>query len=95
MRTDEVDLRAYGCTDVGKVRKNNEDAFVIADLGASAPIHAMSRPVGMAVGPHGVLLAVSDGMGGAQAGEVASALALHSLRGTRRPARVGEEWVRR
>jgi serine/threonine protein phosphatase PrpC len=80
MRTDEVDLRAYGCTDVGKVRKNNEDAFVIADLGASAPIHAMSRPVGMAVGPHGVLLAVSDGMGGAQAGEVASALALHSLR---------------
>lgn len=80
MRSDGVGLEVYGRTDVGKVRANNEDAFVVADLMVSLPIHAMRRPIGLEVGERGVLLAVSDGMGGAQAGEVASAMALHSLR---------------
>ena len=80
MRTHGVGLEVYGRTDVGKVRTNNEDAFVVADLMVSQPIHAMQRPAELEVGKHGVLLAGSDGMGGAQAGEVASALTLHSLR---------------
>jgi serine/threonine protein phosphatase PrpC len=80
MRTDGIALEVYGRTDVGRVRQNNEDTFVVADLMVSAPIHAMSEPLTLEVGARGVLLAVSDGMGGAQAGEVASALALHSLR---------------
>jgi serine/threonine protein phosphatase PrpC len=80
MKTEAVGLQVYGCTDVGRVRQNNEDTFVIADLMTSTPIHAMPRTIEMQVGARGVLLAVSDGMGGAQAGEVASALALHSLR---------------
>ncbi len=81
-------VRAFGRSDVGAVRKNNEDAFVIADLMVSAPIHSMSKPIELAVGTRGVLLAVSDGMGGAQAGEVASALTLHCLR-TEMPAGEG------
>lgn len=75
----EVVLTAFGLTDVGLVRKNNEDVFVIADLaaGAFAPQASLcARPVTN----RGVLLAVSDGMGGAAAGEVASALVVGGLR---------------
>ncbi len=80
MATQGVSLTVYGQTDIGKVRSRNEDAFVIADLMVSKPIHAMARPVSLEVGERGTLLAVSDGMGGAQAGDVASALTLHALR---------------
>jgi len=80
MANQGVGIKVFGRTDVGKVRKSNEDAFVIADLMAPQAIHAMARPVALEIGDRGVLLAVSDGMGGAQAGDVASALALHSLR---------------
>jgi serine/threonine protein phosphatase PrpC len=80
MRTNDVCLEVYGRTDIGKVRQHNEDAFVIADLMASCPIHAMPQPIDLAVGPQGVLLAVSDGMGGAQASAVARAFALQALR---------------
>lgn len=88
----------YGCTDVGAVRRNNEDAFVIADLGSRASAGseppaglstddadatsrgpcAMLKKVQVA-GP-GLLLAVSDGMGGAEAGEIASFLVVENLR---------------
>ncbi|HEY5955153.1 MAG TPA: protein phosphatase 2C domain-containing protein, partial [Polyangiaceae bacterium] len=67
-------------SDVGRVRKHNEDAFVIADLMVSDPVHVTPTPIVLEVGIRGVLLAVADGMGGAQAGEVASAMTLHALR---------------
>jgi serine/threonine protein phosphatase PrpC len=73
-------VTVFAQTDLGKVRTNNEDAFVVSDLMGSAPIHAMSSPISIEVRDRGILLAVSDGMGGAQAGEVASALVLHALR---------------
>jgi len=65
-------------TDIGRVREKNEDAFVVADLtgGALLPDHSHAR---FDVGERGVLLAVSDGMGGAQAGEVASALVVETI----------------
>ena len=75
-----VALSVFGCSDVGRVRKSNEDAFVIADLKETVPIHATAQPIALEVGSLGVLLAVSDGMGGERAGEVASALTLESLR---------------
>lgn len=53
-------------TDVGRVREANEDALLAA------------RPGGARAGQ--VLIAVADGMGGHKAGEVASALAIESLR---------------
>jgi serine/threonine protein phosphatase PrpC len=74
-----VILNAYGQTDVGCVRKNNEDALVIADLSTATPV-VPERETTFQVGNRGVLLAVSDGMGGAEAGEVASSLVVESLR---------------
>ena len=73
-------LTVFGKTDVGKVRTNNEDSFVVSDLTRSRWLHDMTSATAVEVQNRGVLLAVSDGMGGAQAGEVASALALHALR---------------
>jgi serine/threonine protein phosphatase PrpC len=94
----EVFAWVFGCTDVGRVRKKNEDAFVIADLTANsaaaslapdgaAPSETDATERGAAatlrkvrVGAQGFLLAVSDGMGGAEAGEIASYLVVESLR---------------
>ena len=73
-----VMIYAAGATDPGRVRPANEDAFVIADMSVAAA--TTSRGPRFNVGSRGVLLAVSDGMGGAEAGEVASALVLESLR---------------
>src|SRR5688500_14708426 len=75
----QLAVRAYGQTDVGRARPHNEDAFVVADLTNGA---AQGGPgaAEIPVGARGVLLAVPEGMGGAEAGEVASALVVESLR---------------
>ena len=65
-------------TDVGRVRKKNEDAFVVADLTGGALLDGATH-ARFDVGERGVLLAVSDGMGGARSGEVASALVVETL----------------
>lgn len=77
-RAEVMVVRAAGLTDTGRVRQANEDAFFLADLAEKEPWTG-AEPVTWTVGPHGILLAVSDGMGGAQAGEVASALSLEKL----------------
>ena len=58
-------------THPGKVRKNNEDAYLLSALDGDEPIiNGPIRP--LKVGDPGLLVAVADGMGGAAAGEVAS-----------------------
>lgn len=66
-------------TDVGRVREQNEDAFVARDLDRSQSFEGNGERVSVDLGERGLVLAVSDGMGGAQAGEVASALVLQTL----------------
>jgi protein phosphatase len=66
---------AYGLTDRGCVRRNNEDQFLIATFERSMSVEhssvslagSMSKPL-----RQGLVLMVSDGMGGYEGGEVAS-----------------------
>jgi serine/threonine protein phosphatase PrpC len=72
-------LAVRGMSDPGRERTNNEDALVVADAttGDATP---WPRRCDFDVSEAPVLLAVADGMGGENAGEVASALTLASLR---------------
>lgn len=71
-------ISVYGCTDTGRRRPDNEDAFLIADLNAESSLLTDRNDCGQC--ERGSLLVVADGMGGAAAGEVASALAVATLR---------------
>jgi serine/threonine protein phosphatase PrpC len=74
-----VKMIVSAMTDVGRARETNEDAFSIMDLASGKKIDAVREDHTVDVQERGVLLALSDGMGGAEAGEVASALVLESL----------------
>lgn len=75
-------IEVYALTDVGVVRPHNEDNFLIVNLSNgqswTAENQLPDHPLVIELHPadQGVLLAVSDGMGGALAGEVASHLAV-------------------
>ncbi|WP_437736979.1 PP2C family protein-serine/threonine phosphatase [Sorangium sp. So ce1335] len=79
LRAEDITVRACGITDVGRVRKNNEDTLLIAHLTSVAKTAPPAQAVTFEAS-YPVLLAVSDGMGGAAAGEVASALVVEALR---------------
>ena len=65
-------------TDMGNVRKNNEDNFtVIADIARPDTEWGSSKQIDL--GERGSLLVVADGMGGMNAGEVASAIAVEAV----------------
>lgn len=71
-------VEAFGVTDVGCQRSNNEDALLLANA-RRRPARAPSNVATFSGDGVDVLLAVSDGMGGEAAGEVASAVAVDAL----------------
>lgn len=79
-----INLGLYAQTDIGMVRSGNEDNFLILDLSTGRSWTAMEEEPADLLryeqGYYGTLLAVSDGMGGALAGEVASRMAVETVR---------------
>ncbi len=69
-----VRVCVFGKTDPGRTRDHNEDAFLVADLSTgNASLQPEVRRHD--IGARGSLFMVADGMGGAAAGELASAMA--------------------
>lgn len=68
-------------TNVGCVRTNNEDNFIINDdLSQSDWFLPQDTSQVIALGEDGCILVVADGMGGLNAGEVASAIAIETVK---------------
>jgi len=79
-----VELHAK--SDVGRVRRGNEDSFLVLELSTqqtwtasdgAEPPQELTR---FELGEKGLVLVVSDGMGGALAGDVSSRIAVDSVR---------------
>lgn len=66
-------------TDRGPCREINEDAVLLWDLNKRAEVDGGTTPP-VELADRAYLVAISDGMGGAAAGDVASSTALESLR---------------
>lgn len=81
-----INISLHAQTDIGMVRHGNEDNFLVVDLSTAEtwtaersgdpPKKLLSFPQGH----YGSVIAVTDGMGGALAGEVASQMAVNAVR---------------
>jgi PPM family protein phosphatase len=74
-------VKAFGVTDCGKVRATNEDQFLIAELSKAMRVWQTSLPEPkLQIGEERAhLFLVADGMGGHQAGERASTIAVAAI----------------
>lgn len=79
-------MTGAAATDVGKLRRHNEDCFVFQHLGRHADGFAGDDTV-RSMPATGAILLVADGMGGPAAGEVASGMAARTVAG-----RLSELW---
>jgi protein phosphatase len=71
-------IRWSGRTDRGRVRQNNEDVFIGQQFDAHE-VHHLGSTGEAPTGPHDFVFAVSDGMGGARAGEFASRITVEKI----------------
>jgi protein phosphatase len=73
-----VTLKWSGCSDIGRVRKNNEDSFLGLRFDAHE-VHRLGTFGEASLKEHDFTFAVCDGMGGAKAGEYASEIAVEKI----------------
>lgn len=71
-------LKWSGCTDRGRVRPNNEDSFLGLRFD-SREVQHLGKTGEASTGEMDFAFAVSDGMGGARAGEFASKIAVEKI----------------
>jgi len=71
-------LEWFGWTDIGRVRKNNEDAFLGLRFDAQE-VQLLGKHGELSLANHDFTFAVCDGMGGAKAGEYASQIAVSKI----------------
>ena len=75
-----MNIKISAITDVGKERTNNEDAVLVCpDLEKQNWGETESENY-LALGKYGTMLVVADGMGGANAGEIASSIAVDTAK---------------
>jgi protein phosphatase len=76
-------VQSFGATDQGRERTSNEDQFVVATLMRALWIEQSSMPQSSVqyADDRGHAFIVADGMGGANAGERASSLAVGAIEG--------------
>jgi len=76
-----LEVHAFGLTDIGCVRESNEDQFLVAELAKTMRISHTSLPDPKVQfgNEHAHLFLVADGMGGHNAGECASAMAVTAI----------------
>jgi len=76
-----LDVRSFGLTDPGMVRPRNEDQFLIAELCPLLRVHHSSvlEPGAHEGDVNGRLFVIADGIGGANAGDVASAMLIRGI----------------
>lgn len=76
-----LQVHSFGLTDQGKVRSRNEDHFLVADLSKGLQVRqtSMPQPKTRFSSERAYLYLVADGLGGHQAGEQASALAVDAI----------------
>ena len=67
-------------TDIGKEREHNEDAFVLCPDLSNPDWSLDETSAHLSLGPYGSLAVVADGMGGANAGDVASSMAIDAIK---------------
>ena len=75
------EVRSFGLSDRGQKRESNEDCFAIAELARTLHVHHTNLPQSSpGVSFHrGYVFLVADGVGGNQAGEIASELSVTTV----------------
>lgn len=76
---DQLRITIAAATHVGIVRKNNEDNFIVCPDLCQGQWLTPQNTTPFSLGDYGCMLAVADGMGGANAGEVASGIVVQTI----------------
>lgn len=72
-------IRLSAIVDIGKERENNEDAYILCPNLSVPNWNLQETSTYIPANAYGSILVVADGMGGANAGEIASLIAIKSV----------------